>query len=68
MILLGTGQWHGPVPLPPERKLETLVSRVEGEDKDMFLNFIKRLLAWYPEDRPTSMEAFFHPWLRGKSS
>ncbi|KFH44240.1 Serine/threonine-protein kinase-like protein [Hapsidospora chrysogenum ATCC 11550] len=62
------GQWRGPVPLPPERKLETLVSRVEGEDKDMFLNFIRRLLVWYPEDRPTSMEAFFHPWLRGKSS
>ncbi|KAF4438882.1 hypothetical protein F53441_12703 [Fusarium austroafricanum] len=61
-----TGQWHGPAPLPPEKKLEFLASTLSGEDKDMFLSFLECVLTWIPEDRLTSLEAYFHPWLRGE--
>ncbi|KPM34438.1 hypothetical protein AK830_g12138 [Neonectria ditissima] len=60
------GQWHGPVPLPHEKKLESLASILSGEDKDMFLNFLQCVLTWLPEDRLTTLEAYFHPWLRGE--
>lgn len=60
------GQWHGPVPLPPEKKLETLAQNVPREDKEMFINFLECVLTWLPEDRLTSLEAYFHPWVRGE--
>ncbi|KAL2689442.1 hypothetical protein Neosp_003496 [[Neocosmospora] mangrovei] len=60
------GQWHGPLPLPPEKKLETLAQNVPGEDKEMFINFLECVLTWLPEDRLTSLEAYFHPWVRGE--
>ncbi|KAJ3466954.1 hypothetical protein MRS44_004518 [Fusarium solani] len=60
------GQWHGPVPLPPEKKLEALIHNVAGEDKEVFINFLECVLTWLPEDRLTSLEAYFHPWVRGE--
>lgn len=62
------GQWKGPVPLPPEKKFESLASTLAGEDKDMFLNFIQCFLSWLPEERLTALQAYFHPWLKGKRS
>lgn len=56
---------HGPVPLPPERTMESRVSTLAGEDKDMFLSFLEGVLAWLPEDRLIASQAYFHPWLRG---
>ncbi|PNY23939.1 Serine/threonine-protein kinase SRPK [Tolypocladium capitatum] len=62
------GQWHGPVPLPPGRKFESLTGTLAGEDEGMFLNFIQCVLCWIPEERVTTLQAYFHPWLRGKGS
>lgn len=39
---------------------------VAGEDKEMFINFLECVLTWLPEDRLTSLEAYFHPWVRGE--
>ncbi|KAI5464238.1 kinase-like protein [Mariannaea sp. PMI_226] len=60
------GQWLDHVPLPSEKKLESLSSTLSGQDKEMFLNFLQCVLTWLPEDRLTTLEAYFHPWLRGK--
>ncbi|KAF5644457.1 CMGC SRPK kinase [Fusarium sp. NRRL 52700] len=58
------GKWHGPVSLPSEGGLESLGTNLSGEDRDQFLDFLAGVLTWLPEDRLTSAEPYFHPWLR----
>jgi len=50
------------VPIP-DVNLEQLERRLEGEDKDGFLQFIKKMLCWMPEERSTAGEVIFDPWL-----
>ncbi|KAM4054498.1 kinase [Hirsutella rhossiliensis] len=38
------GRWNGPVPLPTERTFERLVRALDGEDRDLFLNFVQCFL------------------------
>lgn len=60
------GNWIGIVPLPKERNIESLATSLEeGEDRDQFLDFIRGLLRWLPEERLNSYEAFTHPWISG---
>ncbi|EFE37918.1 hypothetical protein TRV_07408 [Trichophyton verrucosum HKI 0517] len=35
----------------------------EGEDVAGFLSFLRRILRWLPEERPTAGELMFDPWL-----
>ncbi|KAL1967093.1 hypothetical protein VTN77DRAFT_3617 [Rasamsonia byssochlamydoides] len=56
------GNWRGPVPIPSV-DLEQLEQRLEGEDRDGFLRFIRKMLRWTPEERPTAGEVTFDPWL-----
>ena len=65
---LDLGQWHGPVPLPPEKSLESLPTSLAGKDREMFLNFVQCFLSWLPEERLTTLQAYCHPWLRGDKS
>ena len=34
-----------------------------GEDKRLFIAFVKRMLRWMPEDRATAAELLEDPWL-----
>ena len=61
--LLGIGQWKGVVPLRPEKKLESLVTGLKGEDKNGFISFLKCFLCWLPEERLDSGRGYLHPWL-----
>jgi len=58
----GLGVWRGLVPIP-DINLEQLERRLEGADKDGFLQFIRKMLCWVPEDRLTAKEVIFDPWL-----
>ncbi|GAW24058.1 hypothetical protein ANO14919_136370 [Xylariales sp. No.14919] len=60
------GQWKGPVPLPSDKTLESLASALAGEEKSLFLDFMRCLLRWVPEERPDCTDAYFHPWLGNK--
>ncbi|KAM0418790.1 hypothetical protein ACHAPT_012300 [Fusarium lateritium] len=60
------GQWHGPVPLPTDKELEFLTSTLSGGDQGTLINFLQCVLTWLPEDRLATLEAYFHPWLRGE--
>ncbi|KAH7317229.1 kinase-like protein [Rhexocercosporidium sp. MPI-PUGE-AT-0058] len=62
------GTWNGPVPLPHEKKLQSLARALTGDDKDDFLDFISSFLCWLPEQRLTPSQAYLHCWLRGRSN
>jgi serine/threonine-protein kinase SRPK3 len=51
------------VPIPENTTLEILGADIVGEDKEGFLCFVRRILRWAPEDRPTCEELVFDPWL-----
>ncbi|PSS16520.1 hypothetical protein M430DRAFT_103665 [Amorphotheca resinae ATCC 22711] len=61
------GKWRGPVPLPTEKTLESLANTLAGDDREQFLNFVRCLLCWLPEERLTTEQAHHHPWLRERS-
>jgi non-specific serine/threonine protein kinase len=54
--------WRQLVPIP-QVDLERLEQRLVGEDKERFLQFIRKMLTWVPEERPTAEELIFDPWL-----
>lgn len=47
-----------------EGGLEKKLTVIEGDEKQMFLNFVSRLLRWRPEDRGTAEELLSDPWLK----
>ncbi|KAJ5545174.1 kinase domain protein [Penicillium sp. DV-2018c] len=47
-----------------ERGLEKKLTVIEGDEKQIFLNFVSRLLRWRPEDRATAEELLSDPWLK----
>ncbi|KAK4999465.1 hypothetical protein LTR66_001522 [Elasticomyces elasticus] len=47
-----------------ERNLSDAVPEcIVDEDKELFLNFMRRMLCWLPEDRATAKELMEDPWL-----
>ncbi|ODM20524.1 hypothetical protein SI65_03577 [Aspergillus cristatus] len=60
------GNWSGLAPIPHDRILEALETRLE--DKTAFLRFIRRTLAWIPEERRTAKELLQDPWLTGRTA
>ena len=47
------GNWIGSIPIP-DQSLETRERWLSGKDHDLFLRFIRRILRWIPEERPTA--------------
>ncbi|KAK3326181.1 putative serine/threonine protein kinase [Apodospora peruviana] len=45
------------------RSLEEGAKVLQGGEKNMFLAFIRKMLQWRPEDRPTARELMNDPWL-----
>lgn len=39
-----------------------------GRDKDMFLDFLAKMLQWVPEERANAAELLEDPWLNGEPS
>ncbi|KAJ8462287.1 hypothetical protein ONZ51_g10998 [Trametes cubensis] len=66
----GTGEswkyfrhWTGAAALP-DISLELLENSLEGENKAQFLDFVRRMLKWDPEERHTAHELLQDPWLK----
>ncbi|TLD05464.1 uncharacterized protein PgNI_10033 [Pyricularia grisea] len=57
------GKWKGSVPIPPPTSLESRFTQFDGQRKTKFLDFIRKLLEWDPQQRPSSGDAYMHPWL-----
>jgi len=49
--------------LIPQTSLEDTISHISGEEKREFLRFMRRILQWAPEDRPTATELLQDPFM-----
>ncbi|KAI5865813.1 CMGC protein kinase [Durotheca rogersii] len=57
------GDWRGIAPIPQEKTLESLEKSLNGDERARFLDFVRALLRWAPEERLTAKQALSHPWL-----
>ncbi|KAM3499839.1 hypothetical protein MY10362_006930 [Beauveria mimosiformis] len=67
------GNWKGSIPIP-DQSFEDRITQVQGEDKELLLGFVRSVLCWLPEKRPTAeemayddflMQAYFAAQLKG---
>ncbi|QPG94139.1 hypothetical protein C2857_004948 [Epichloe festucae Fl1] len=58
------GQWIADCPIPQGNSLEKAELVLAGKNKEMFLNFVRGMLTWRPEDRKTAKQLLEDPWLR----
>lgn len=49
----------------PSTSLEESEENLDGENKIMFLKFMRKMLQWAPEDRQSASELLEDPWLNG---
>jgi serine/threonine-protein kinase SRPK3 len=47
----------------PDVSLETSATRLDGDNKVMFLDFVRKMFDWMPERRHTAEQLLGHPWL-----
>ncbi|PYI18234.1 hypothetical protein BO99DRAFT_387302 [Aspergillus violaceofuscus CBS 115571] len=59
----GEGGWKGAIKIP-SISLETLEENLEGEPRLLFLQFLRKMLQWKPEERMSARELLDGPWLR----
>ncbi|KAL4915211.1 kinase-like domain-containing protein [Aspergillus aurantiobrunneus] len=55
-------KWRDAAPIPASN-LSAREERLQGDGKDDFLRFLRRMLCWIPEERATAKELLFDPWL-----
>lgn len=48
--------------IPQGITLENSIN-MEGEDKKLFIEFVRKMLQWLPENRSTAKELLADPWL-----
>jgi len=47
----------------PSASLEALEKRLAGNEKDLFIGFLRSMLKWLPEERRTAGQLLQDPWL-----
>ncbi|KAG6197735.1 hypothetical protein E4U50_007833 [Claviceps purpurea] len=52
------------ISIPESRPLEQRETVLEGEDRDCFLRFMKKMLQWEPEKRSSAKELLEDEWIR----
>ena len=53
------------IPPPEAMSLERAETVLEGEEKTRFLDFVRSMLKWVPEERLGAEELLRDPWLEG---
>ncbi|PMD61934.1 kinase domain-containing protein [Hyaloscypha bicolor E] len=56
------GNWKGSVPIP-DQSFEIREHLLHGEDRALFVQFLRRMLCWMPEERPVAEELAFDEFL-----
>ncbi|GIZ36572.1 hypothetical protein CKM354_000004200 [Cercospora kikuchii] len=57
------GSWKATTAVPENYSLETLETRLSGDNKTSFLAFMRKLLQWCPERRCTAKQLLDDSWL-----
>ncbi|KAL3451850.1 kinase-like domain-containing protein [Aspergillus insuetus] len=60
------GKWKQDIEIPRDTSLESSEKFLEGRNKEMFMDFMRGMLQWRPEDRKTAKELLQDPWLNDK--
>ncbi|KAK2751374.1 hypothetical protein FQN55_001111 [Onygenales sp. PD_40] len=66
VLSIGLGKWKKLVPMPDitlEKLAAENIQGAEDKDKEGFLRFLRRILCWLPEERPSAKDLIFDPWL-----
>ncbi|KAI4182328.1 MAG: hypothetical protein L6R41_006054 [Letrouitia leprolyta] len=50
------GIWRADIPMPKRTSLEESEERLEGSNKETFLDFVRKMIQWRPEDRQTARQ------------
>ncbi|KAJ9388339.1 hypothetical protein DTO063F5_2670 [Paecilomyces variotii] len=67
-LFTSQGEFKFPDLIPSEEfNLPNLTPFLDGEDKRLFLQFVRKMLCWEPEQRSTAKELCDDPWLNFKS-
>lgn len=53
--MLNAGQWIADTPIP-DQTLESREIRLHGREKEVLLNFARKIFRWLPEERPDAHE------------
>ena len=61
-LTLQLGTWKNLAPIP-DTSLEQMDQRSEGEEKEKFLEFMRKMLQWDPKDREDSEGLYWDEWL-----
>ncbi|KAI6018886.1 putative CDK4/6 [Pisolithus marmoratus] len=56
------GKWRGAAEIP-KGTLEDAAKQPEGEERVLFLNFVRKMLKWKPEERSSAKELLDDLWL-----
>ncbi|KAF2456099.1 protein kinase [Lineolata rhizophorae] len=56
------GNWKGSIPIP-DQSFEIRERWLSDEDRNLFLRFMRRIVRWMPEDRPTAEELAYDDFL-----
>ncbi|KAI9849342.1 MAG: hypothetical protein M1837_004802 [Sclerophora amabilis] len=62
------GQFQRPNLIPTNFNFESLESSLKDEDKTLFIEFMKKLLRWLPEERASAWELYNDPWLHTRTT
>ena len=62
-----TGEYRNPSFIPADLSFENSIKRIKGKDKELFIDFIKKMLCWLPEERWTAKQLLSHPWLKERT-
>ncbi|KAK2743771.1 hypothetical protein FQN57_004708 [Myotisia sp. PD_48] len=57
------GQWKADIKIPLRTSLEESEQFLEGNNKEIFLDFMRGMLQWRPEGRKTAKQLLEHHWL-----
>lgn len=63
ILMLDADNWRGLGEIPDVSPLNEAELYLKGQNKDMFMHFVRKMVAWDPNDRQTARELLNDPWL-----
>ena len=57
------GEYRKPEHINTDVTWESSITRMKGEEKEMFIDFAKKMICWLPEERWTAKQLLDHPFL-----